>query len=616
MALATLSVDLIAKLAKFEGDMGKAARATEKASRDISSAMNGIKSAIGVLGSAVSVAGLVNIAKAAIDSMDALNDLADATGASIENISALEDVAARTGTSMDTVSTALVKFNKVLGDAKPGSDAAAALDAIGLSATKLKTLDPAEALRQTAVALAGFADDGDKARIVQELFGKSIKEVAPLLKDLAEKGELVGTVTKEQALQAEKFNKQLFELQKNAQDAAREIAGPMVKALNELIDKFKEGRKAGAGFFDIVGNALRDDIRRLNGQAANTGGATGDWGPGAGGGRGSVFPEFVRPGIGGLPDKGKTTGRSSGSAKQSEADRYLETLQKQLEKTQELTTVQQLDIDIVAGRLGKLTNAKENELIQLALKIDGIKAQTEAEKQLAEILKQKREASTAEGDAVAESNKEYQALLSRLLGNTSAVKFEEQTKGLEVLRTELESGRIKADQYAEAVTNLFGLTANEASKTNDLAKELGLSFTSAFEDAIVGGQSFSDVLQGLEKDINRIVTRKMVTEPLGNAISGAVSGFNPGNFLSSLFSADGGGYTGAGSRTGGMDGKGGFMAMLHPQETVIDHTKGQRMGNTVAVTINQSFAQGTTRATTLQAAADASRQLQYAGRNL
>ena len=86
--------------------------------------------------------------------------------------------------------------------------------------------------------------------------------------------------------------------------------------------------------------------------------------------------------------------------------------------------------------------------------------------------------------------------------------------------------------------------------------------------------------------------------------------------MKGLFSADGGGYTGAGPRSGGMDGKGGFMAMLHPQETVVDHTRGQRAGNSVSLVINQSFAQGTSRQTTMQAAADASRQLQYAGRNL
>jgi hypothetical protein len=36
-----------------------------------------------------------------------------------------------------------------------------------------------------------------------------------------------------------------------------------------------------------------------------------------------------------------------------------------------------------------------------------------------------------------------------------------------------------------------------------------------------------------------------------------------------------------GARSGGMDGKGGFMAMLHPNESVIDHTKGQGGGVTV-----------------------------------
>lgn len=52
-----------------------------------------------------------------------------------------------------------------------------------------------------------------------------------------------------------------------------------------------------------------------------------------------------------------------------------------------------------------------------------------------------------------------------------------------------------------------------------------------------------------------------------------------------LLSFDGGGFTGSGSRTGGMDGKGGFPAMLHPNETVIDHTKGQTTGG-AAVTVN------------------------------
>lgn len=55
-------------------------------------------------------------------------------------------------------------------------------------------------------------------------------------------------------------------------------------------------------------------------------------------------------------------------------------------------------------------------------------------------------------------------------------------------------------------------------------------------------------------------------------------------------SFDGGGFTGMGARSGGVDGKGGFPAILHPNETVVDHTKGQSGGITVVNNIDASGA--------------------------
>jgi hypothetical protein len=56
---------------------------------------------------------------------------------------------------------------------------------------------------------------------------------------------------------------------------------------------------------------------------------------------------------------------------------------------------------------------------------------------------------------------------------------------------------------------------------------------------------------------------------------------------------EGGGYTGSGARAGGVDGRGGFPAILHPNETVIDHTKGQSMsGATVNFNISTVDAAG------------------------
>ena len=252
MPIATLSIDLEARLANLQQGMDKAGRLAEKQSQQIESSFNGMKTAAAGVGAALaaslSVAGIVTFVRATIDGVDRLNDLADATGASIENLSALEDIAVRTGTSMDTVGDAVVKLNKFLGEAgKPGGEAANALKAIGLNAAELKRLDPAEALRQVAVALSGYADDGNKARLVQELFGKSIQEVAPLLKDLAAAGKLNATVTTEQAQAAERFNLQLFALQKNATDASRQITGPLVSALNNFLEKARDASDTSKG---------------------------------------------------------------------------------------------------------------------------------------------------------------------------------------------------------------------------------------------------------------------------------------------------------------------------------------------------------------------------------
>ena len=169
--------------------------------------------------------------------------------------------------------------------------------------------------------------------------------------------------------------------------------------------------------------------------------------------------------------------------------------------------------------------------------------------------------------------------------------------------------------------------ANYLSESQDIAAQTENVFTNAFqgmEDALVtfittGKLSFTDMANSIVADITRIIVKQQIANAAASimGVGGMGGSFAFDNFDPfSLISFDGGGSTGSNSRTGGLDGKGGFVAMLHPQETVVDHTKGQQAGNTVNVTVNQTFAAGTSRATTMQAAADARRQLEYAGRNL
>jgi hypothetical protein len=280
MAIATLSIDLIAKLADLEAGFNRAAQLADKSANKIEMSFAGLTNKAVELGKAI---GGIWAAKQAIGFIDdvnegtaALEDLSTATGSTVENLSALEDVGRRTGNSFETVAATLVKFNKGLEGAKAGDDVSRIFDALGLSVKELKALDPAEALRRTAVALEGWANEGDKARAVQVLFGKSIREAAPFLRDLADQTKLVGTVTADAAKAAKQFDDSLHTLSKELLDASRAIIGPLVDGLNVLIAKFLEARDASRawakeGREKDAAESRANDLRLVNDMiAANT----------------------------------------------------------------------------------------------------------------------------------------------------------------------------------------------------------------------------------------------------------------------------------------------------------------------------------------------------------
>ena len=80
-------------------------------------------------------------------------------------------------------------------------------------------------------------------------------------------------------------------------------------------------------------------------------------------------------------------------------------------------------------------------------------------------------------------------------------------------------------------------------------------------------------------------TMAMAIRAMGYMGVAAIAGQTLGSF-------EGGGFTGMGARTGGVDGKGGFPAILHPNESVIDHSKGQDAGMTVNVNITANDTKG------------------------
>jgi len=115
-------------------------------------------------------------------------------------------------------------------------------------------------------------------------------------------------------------------------------------------------------------------------------------------------------------------------------------------------------------------------------------------------------------------------------------------------------------------------------KYNDaLRDDLKGAFSAAFRD------TSGEPLQAFGDAIANVIYSRAATALAESFISsGSGSGGGGlGGFFSSLFSFDGGGYTGSGSRSGGVDGRGGFMAIMHPNESVLDHTRGQGNGGMV-----------------------------------
>lgn len=371
-------------------------------------------------GGLAGAAGFVAGVKAMTDGLDALNDAADATGSTVEALSGLEDVAMRNGGNLDLVTTALLKMNKALAEAKPDSPVAKVLSAIGLSAAELRQLDPSEALVRLAKALAQYENDGNKARVVQELLGKSMRELAPLLKDLAESGEISAKVTAQQAEQAEKFNKQLFALQTAATQAGRSLVSDLLPALSEVFTRVQAGkdvfgslgatllaglqapqfRDAGEGvsYFAKQLKELQDkraemlrnpwslsSLFSLKGVEGDIDKATkflrfyervavagGNF---AGGGRGFVNPPL--PGLAKLPD---LTDKLGPKAPASEAQKLLESLQKQAEALEaqrrigsevvKITVAEQLELDLKAKRIDGITPKLTAQLRAEAKRLD------------------------------------------------------------------------------------------------------------------------------------------------------------------------------------------------------------------------------------------------------
>lgn len=586
-ALGSLTVKLRLDAAEFTGGLSKADYQAKQFGENVGRVIGqGLQLAV------TSFAAFTTAGTAAFIAADKLikqagdyQDMAEKINGNAEAIASFGVALGTAGTSAETLVGASIRLTKSLTGVDDESKAAgAAIAALGLNIGDFKKLQPEQQIEAVAKAMAGFSNTTDKTAVAVALFGKSGAELLPFLKALEEQGGRQIILTAEQIAQADEYADKVARVTAEFTQQAQAAATQLIPTLSDAFDVVTQLAKAFAEsettvtLFKVAIAAVLIPLQTIAVLGANVGfvflGVGREIGAVAAqltalargditgfraiseavkedgvraraeldkfekrvmsvGQRAPLDDEARRrlgrgPSAAGLPslnfagaDASAKKAASAAKSTLADAERYIEALRKQDEKTQELTATEKVLADIQAGRFVAAGKFTEAEALRLAREID-------LSKEMTLQLKARRDAVIAEGDAILKANEARQASLKQMLDATPGAKLQKDRADVQLLTEEFEAGRLSEEKYLEAVTARLDLTKEKVKETKTLAEELGLTFSSAFEDAIVSGAKFSDVIKSLGQDLLKLAVRKTITEPLMNAIGGS-------DFLSSIF---------------------------------------------------------------------------------
>lgn len=261
MAIATLSVDLVAQLARFEADLGKAARMADLAAGRIGSSFGGIRDVF--IGSALAEGAaelarqLVALAPALIDNVAHFQDLEETTGASAVALASFATAGDVAGVSADQLAGFMVKLTGTLSKTDDESKGAgAALKALGLGLEEFKRLRPEDQFTTLAQRLEGFQDGAGKTAVAVALLGKSGAEALPFFKELASTSERQIRLTADQIKQADDYADRLARMRSELRQAAQIAALQALPAFATLGEKMIEAA-TGATTLASAANGLQ-----------------------------------------------------------------------------------------------------------------------------------------------------------------------------------------------------------------------------------------------------------------------------------------------------------------------------------------------------------------------
>jgi len=499
-----------------------------------------LTSTFGALGLAVSVGGLAAFAKSGIDAADALNDMSQRLGVSVKDLASFKLIAEQSGTSLESVGTGIARLSKSIGEAEGGNKKLAqALQQLGITAR-----DPKEAFFQLADAVQKTEDPNKRAALLSAVLGKSYGELVPLLnqgsdalRESARQSETFSEAMARLAPNADKFNDELERLKTEGAGAAAVLLERIVpglsdtaEAVRKLLDEDKGIQAlvrafAGLGklpFDALIGNPFKiaetapARIKELRAELNDLQGDLKSAQPG--GDKSSV----VMRKLFGTPEEIQR--EIAIKKNQIEAlEKFGEQVYKP--KAADKPAVGVGNTDFSNAFAGKTKAAAKLDEIDpfSSQRLAAMKAEAAERQKISDFyigqIEAENDAIFKQSDALVEAQR---GLVDMIDPSAKLVRqLTELDKFDGVLDPELlAAARLEINGQIDALNDM----APAIDKNNDMARELGLTFESAFENAIVGGKKFSDVLKGLAQDILRIIARKAITEPLGNAVGDWASG--------------------------------------------------------------------------------------------
>ena len=623
--LGSLVVSLGLDAAQFTAGLSKADRQAQQWADKFVGAIESAR--VAALGSAAAIGAAYAVLDRQLESLAGFQDIAEKMGDTALNVASLQRAVDVSGVSFDTLSTASVKLTAALAKSDDESKGAAlGLAAIGIEVDAFKKLSPVEQLDAVAQALAKFEDGAGKTATAVQIFGRSGAELMPILNDLADGSERQTRLTEEQIAAADEYSKSTARLRSDIAALAGTTAADAAPAMRQIVELLRDVLRYStdaAGGFSVFNAALGgvkatlqviagigSDVVFVFQTLRDTLGAYGAFQARflSGDLRGAlaVFDSYDeiskkrradldafqarlmgtappppvgaqgagRPSINTAGFSGGGGGKAAAARAGKGNEKSLDLLAEEARIKQEMALLNEMLANTESARLQKQRDemAKAVEWLE-----KGLVTEPEYLEMVTARLRLVGKSMEENLDLLAEEArvKQEMALLNEMLAGTESARLQKQRDEMAKAVEWLEKGLVTEAEYVEMVTARLGLVAQSTTEAVDQAKRLGDAFANTFDSAFRGGMKLGDLLKKLAFDAINIQFLTPAAQQAGTWLGGMVSNaFKPGGLLSFA----GGGYTGNGGRGGGLDGQGGFLAMLHPRETVVDHTTGGGAG--------------------------------------